>query len=72
MSKIFKNKWMGSGILVVVLSAVIFTVYVTSTFAEEEHFYILQDKYEKSIVQLYEKDYNNIEEYYQKQLEKQK
>lgn len=64
------NKKKGSGILVVVLAAIVFSIYVSSSFSEGEHFYLLQSKYEKSIVELYEKDYNNINEYYNKVLEK--
>lgn len=64
MNKIKEN--MGSGILVVVLAAIVFSIYVSSFYSEGEHFYLLVNKYEKSIVELYEKDYNNINEYYNK------
>lgn len=63
------NKKRGSGIVVVILTAIVFSIYVSSSFMESEHFYLLENKYEKSIVELYEKDYNNIEEYYDKVLE---
>lgn len=63
------NKKKGSGIVVVILTAIVFSIYVSSSFMENEHFYLLENKYEKSIVELYEKDYNNIEEYYYKVLE---
>lgn len=63
------NKKNGSGIVVVILMAIVFLVYVSSSFSESEHFYLLESKYEKSIVELYEKDYNNINEYYNKVLE---
>lgn len=68
MNKLKKN--MGSSILVVVLTAIVFLVYVSSSYSESEHFYLLENKYEKSIVELYEKDYNNINEYYEKVLNK--
>lgn len=63
------KKKRGSGIVVVILTAIVFSIYVSSSFMESEHFYLLENKYEKSIVELYEKDYNNIEEYYDKVLE---
>jgi len=60
------QKKIGSGTLVVILAALTFLIYVSSAYTEQEHLYILQNKYEKSIVEFYEKDYNNINEYYQK------
>jgi len=36
MNKI-KNKLRGSGILIVVLSAITFSIYTTSTYAEQQH-----------------------------------
>lgn len=56
----------GSGVLVVILSAITFSIYVSSTFAEEEHFSIMQTRYEKNLIQNYEKDINNVEEIYEK------
>ncbi|MDO4283328.1 MAG: hypothetical protein Q4D02_06775 [Clostridia bacterium] len=66
------KKKIGSGILVVILSAIVFSIYVSSAYSESEHFYLLEMKYEKSIVELYEKDYNNINEYYERVLESNK
>lgn len=43
------SKFKGSGILVVILSAMAFSIYTISTFSESEHFGILIDKYEKII-----------------------
>ncbi len=63
MKKIF-NSLKGSAVLVVVLSAVVFSIYATSNFAESEHYSILQDKYEKNIKDEYEKNINNIEDFY--------
>ncbi len=61
-----KNR--GSGILVVVLASIVFSIYVISLYSEQEHLYLLENKYEKSIIELYEKDYNNVEDYYNKLL----
>jgi len=54
----------GSGVLIVVLSAMVFSIYTMSTFSESQHFSILIDKYEKNIKEYYEKNTNSIEEYY--------
>lgn len=59
-----KKKVRGSGILVVVLSAIAFLIYTTSTYAEVEHFSILQKKYETDIISYYEKDIDNISDVY--------
>jgi hypothetical protein len=61
----FQNRLRGSGILIVVLSAMTFSIYTTSTYAEQQHFDVMEKKYEKNIVQYYEKDNENIEEIYQ-------
>lgn len=58
------SKIKGSGVLVVVLSAMVFSVYTMSTFSESQHFSILIDKYEKNIKEYYEKNVDNIDEYY--------
>ena len=42
-----KSKIKGSGILVVILSSIVFSIYVMSTYAESEHFSILMNKYDK-------------------------
>lgn len=60
-----KNKLKGSGILVVVLSAMAFSIYTMSTFSESEHFGILIDKYEKNNKEYYERYINNEDEFYQ-------
>ncbi len=59
-----KKKLRGSGILVVILSSVAFYIYAMSTFSEQEYFGILQDRYEKDIVREYEKNVNNIDDFY--------
>ena len=46
----------GSGVLVVILTAITFSIYVTSNFAEAEHYSIMQEKYEKNIKEYYEKE----------------
>lgn len=67
-----KKMLKGSGILVVILSAITFSIYVTSNFAEAEHYSIMQEKYENNIKEYYEKDLSDIEEFYNKVLEKNK
>jgi len=64
MSK-FNKKLRGSGILIVVLSAMTFSIYTTSTYAEQQHFNVMEKKYEKNIVEYYEKDNVNIDEIYE-------
>lgn len=64
------SKLKGSAVLVVILSAIVFSIYVVSNFAEQEHYGILQDKYEKNIKEDYEKNVDNVEEFYNKVLEK--
>ncbi len=59
-----KNKLRGSGILIVILSAITFSIYTSSTYAEQQHFSIMAKKYEKSIVGYYEKDNENIDVIY--------
>lgn len=60
-----KNRLRGSGILVVILTSIAFSIYAISTFSEQEHFSILSSKYEKNITSIYEKDINNIDKYYE-------
>ncbi|MEG1059039.1 MAG: hypothetical protein RSE00_01135 [Clostridia bacterium] len=55
----------GSGILVVVFSAIAFTIYVMSTYAQQEHYAILQNKYEKDIVKQYETSTEDLEKFYE-------
>ncbi|MEG1008490.1 MAG: hypothetical protein RSE41_01735 [Clostridia bacterium] len=52
----------GSGILVVILSAIVFSIYAVSTYKTIEHFNLMQTKYETSIIKIYE--YDNIDEIY--------
>lgn len=64
------RKFKGSAVLVVILSAIVFSIYVVSNFAEQEHYGILQEKYEKNIKEKYEKNFDNVEEFYNQVLEK--
>ena len=63
-----KDRLKGSGIIVVILSSIAFSIYVMSTYSEQEHFSIMQNKYEKNIKSEYEKYINNIDEFYNEQL----
>ncbi len=67
-----KKMLKGSGVLVVILSAITFSIYVSSNFAEAEHYSIMQDKYEKNIKEYYEKDLEDIDDFYEKVIEKNK
>lgn len=58
------KKLRGSGILVVILSSIAFSIYATSAFTEIEHFSILLDKYEKNNKEYYERYIDDIDEFY--------
>lgn len=64
-----KDKLKGSGVLIVVLSAISFSIYASSTYAEQQHFSIMQKKYEKNIIEYYEKDNQRIDEIYDELLQ---
>ena len=57
-----KNK--GSGILVVILSSIAFSIYSSTAFLDIEHFSILLNKYEKNNKEYYERYIDNIDEFY--------
>lgn len=59
-----KNSLKGSGILVVILSSIAFSIYTMSAFSEIEHFSILLDKYEENNREYYERYINNVDEFY--------
>ena len=59
-----KDKLRGSGILVVILSSVAFSIYAMSALTEIEHFSILLDKYEENNKEYYERYVNNIDDFY--------
>lgn len=61
---LFKNKLKGSGILVVILSSIAFSIYIVSSFSEQEHYSIILDKYEKNITSKYEENVEDINQYY--------
>lgn len=60
-----KKKLKGSGVLIVIISSITFSIYAMSVYAEQEHFATMQNRYEKNIVSEYEKDNDNIEEFYE-------
>jgi hypothetical protein len=60
----FKSKLRGSAVLIVILSAITFSIYTSSTYAEQQHFTIMEKKYEKNIIDYYEKDNTNIDKIY--------
>ena len=59
-----KNKMRGSGILVVVLSAIAFSIYSSTSFLETEHFGVMVSSYIGNIKEKYSKNVSNIEENY--------
>ena len=63
-----KRSIRGSGILVVILTSIAFSIYAVSTFSEQEHFSILINKYEKNITKLYGKDLDEMDKFYEKVL----
>lgn len=60
------NSKKGSGILVVILASIAFSIYAMSAFTEIEHFGILLDKYEENNKEYYEKYIDNVDEFYNK------
>lgn len=54
----------GSGILVVVLASIAFSIYAMGSFAEVKHYSILLDRYEKNNKKNIEKYINNVDEFY--------
>ena len=59
-----KNKMRGSGILVVVLSAIAFSIYSSTSFLETEHFEVMVSSYIGNIKEKYSKNVSNVEENY--------
>lgn len=71
LNKILKNvrnrvKKTGSGTLVVVISSLVFVMYVSSTYADVRHLKYMQEQYEKNIISIYSIDVNNVESKYDK------
>ena len=56
----FKNK-IGSGTLIVIISAIVFLTYSISTFSDVRHMKYMQEKYEKNIREIYENDLDILE-----------
>lgn len=56
------SKLKGSGTLIVIISAIVFMTYATSTFSDVRHMKYMQEKYEDNIREIYEKDLNELNE----------
>lgn len=54
-------KLRGSGTLIVIISAIVFLTYSISTFSDVRHMKYMQEKYEKNIREIYEKDLDVLE-----------
>lgn len=54
MNKIKRLK--GSGTLIVIISAIVFLTYATSTFSDVRHMKYMQEEYENNIRELYGED----------------
>lgn len=50
------KRFRGSGTLIVIISAIVFLIYATSTFSDIRHMKYMQEKYENNIREIYEKD----------------
>ena len=55
------SKLKGSGTLIVIISAIVFLTYATSTFSDVRHMKYMQEEYENNIRELYEKDISILE-----------
>lgn len=63
--KIEKSKLIkGSGVLVVIFSALATSIYMISTFADYEHFNTSVEKYKSNLVSIYEEKLENIDKVY--------
>ena len=52
-------KKIGSATIVVVMVAIVFMLYATSTYADVRHMSNQYNEYERDIIQRYENEYNN-------------
>ena len=52
-------KKVGSATLVVVIFAIVFMLYSTSTYADVRHMKNNYDEYENDIIEKYDREYNN-------------
>ena len=50
------SKLRGSGTLIVIISAIVFMTYATSTFSDVRHMKYMQEEYENNIKELYEEE----------------
>ena len=50
------KKLRGSGTLIVIISAIVFLTYATSTFSDVRHMKYMQEEYEKNIREIYEEE----------------
>lgn len=50
------KKLRGSGTLIVIISAIVFLTYATSTFSDVRHMKYMQEEYENNIREIYEQD----------------
>ncbi|MDD3303721.1 MAG: hypothetical protein PHP54_02275 [Clostridia bacterium] len=65
MNRVERRKLLkGSGVIVVIFVAIAFSIYTMTTFSENEHFSIMMNKYEKNNKEYYEKNIDDIENYY--------
>lgn len=55
------KKLKGSGTLIVIISAIVFMTYATSTFSDVRHMKYMQEEYENNIREIYEKDLKILE-----------
>ncbi len=55
------DKLKGSGTLIIIISAIVFLTYATSTFSDVRHMKYMQEKYENNIREIYEKDLEVLE-----------
>lgn len=55
------EKLNGSGTLIVIISAIVFLTYATSTFSDVRHMKYMQEEYENNIREMYEKDLEVLE-----------
>lgn len=59
------KKLQGSGILVVTLAAIAFTIYTSTTYSDTEHFGIMIEQYEKINKEYYEKYVKDVDNFYE-------
>lgn len=55
-----KKNAKGSGTLIVIISAIVFLIYATSTFSDVRHMKYMQEKYEENIREIYEENLHFI------------